>query len=283
MSRHFSKQQCLDLVLKSPEAVGAHNKAAWLSIFARYNIVEDPVGSTAHLSGVYDAGMAQRGFGPLSRFYDTFIAPMQITFHVERDVVCGLSVVRDLTIEIQMSDRVTVYVPMHLLYELTDQQGVLKIQRLAAHWELAPMLRRQMAFGWAGLVVGNTAGLRMLKNLGLSGTINFMRALKTIGPRGKDRVEAFIGCLFGDEQALLALFHEGERFQVFLPSGEELDLGQLRQGKPTITTAKMLAAGNFITVSCCLALAGNNYSGVAFFEFNMRSGLIARVQWYLGE
>src|ERR1035437_759723 len=136
MTNKFTREDCMNTVMRSPQAVAIHDKDAWLAIFARYNIVEDPVGSTPHVSGVYDCRSGVRGPGPLGRFFDTFIKPMDIVFHVDRDIVCGLGVARDLTIEIRMTPKVTVRVPMHLLYELVDEDGALKIQRLAAHWEL---------------------------------------------------------------------------------------------------------------------------------------------------
>ena len=134
---------CLRLVERSPAAVRAHDKQAWLALFAIHHVVEDPVGSTPHRTGVPGNRGRQRGAAPLSRFYDTFIAANDIRFHVDRNIVCGLHVVRDLTIEIAMSPQVTVHVPMHLLYELTEEGGELRISRLAAHWELWPMLRQQ--------------------------------------------------------------------------------------------------------------------------------------------
>ncbi len=121
----YGPEACLAAVMRSPEAVGIHDKDAWLSIFASYNIVEDPVGSTPHVSGVYDSRSRRRDNAALSRFYDTFIAANEISFHVERDIVCGLKVVRDLTIEIKMSAKVTVHVPMHLMYGLIHRVGYL--------------------------------------------------------------------------------------------------------------------------------------------------------------
>ena len=41
----FTEADCLALVERSPAAVAVHDKAAWLALFARYNLVEDPVGS----------------------------------------------------------------------------------------------------------------------------------------------------------------------------------------------------------------------------------------------
>ena len=45
MSReYYDRDACLALVERSPAAVAVHDKAAWLALFTRYNIVEDPVG-----------------------------------------------------------------------------------------------------------------------------------------------------------------------------------------------------------------------------------------------
>ena len=135
----FRAEDCAALVERSPAAVAAKDKSAWLSLFARYNLVEDPVGSDPQISGVYDRRTGYRSLARLSRFFDTFIAPNTIRFHVDRDVVCGLHVLRDLTIEITMSPTLVVRVPVHLLCELTIDDGALKIFRLAAHGELWPM------------------------------------------------------------------------------------------------------------------------------------------------
>lgn len=112
----------LALVEKSPEAVAVHDKNAWLALFAQYHVVEDPVGSTAHVGGIYDGKSGLRGTAKLARFFDTFIAPNKICFEVTKDIVCDTHVLRDLTIHIAMSDKVQVHVPMHLLYELCEEK-----------------------------------------------------------------------------------------------------------------------------------------------------------------
>ena len=82
----FSKDQMLAVVNASPAAVAAHDKSQWLGLFSRQGIVEDPVGSAAH---VRKAGL--QAVDPLDPFYETFIAPNDIRFEVERDLVCGRS------------------------------------------------------------------------------------------------------------------------------------------------------------------------------------------------
>jgi hypothetical protein len=271
MNHKYTRQQCLDLVLLSPEAVAIHDKAAWLSIFAQYNIVEDPVGSKPHLSGVYDGGEGQRGFGPLNRFYETFIAANQITFQVERDVVCGLEVIRDLTMSIQMSPKVLVHVPMHLKYELIDQNGELKVQRLAAFWELGPMLQQQVGLDWPVIKASMSSGLRMVKYLGIGGAFNFMRALRSIGAEGKEKVQDIMRWIdrgdYSDKDNQSWAFNA----QFILESGETLSLDSLMEKGGRISSEKMLSAGNFVSVSCQLEFEQKYYHGTAFIEFNMLS------------
>ena len=105
------------------DGVSVKDRQAWLSIFARYNIVEDPVGSAPHVSGILDCKTGIRGNGPLQRFYDNFFEPNKIVFHVENDVVSCGRVLRDLDIEITMSTGLNVSVPMHLIYELVEEKG----------------------------------------------------------------------------------------------------------------------------------------------------------------
>ena len=40
--KRFTEDDCIALVERSPAAVAVHDKDAWLGLFARYNLVEDP-------------------------------------------------------------------------------------------------------------------------------------------------------------------------------------------------------------------------------------------------
>ncbi len=281
MSDQFTREDRINTIMKSPQAVAVHDKQAWMSIFARYNIVEDPVGSAPHVSGVFDQRTGVRGFGPLSRFYDCFIAPMQIVFHVDRDIVCGNSVVRDLTIEIAMSPKITLRVPMHAHYELIEEDGALKVQHLAAHWELWPMLKQQMSFGLASLTAGIGLGQRMIGQLGFGGMLEFMSAVFNIGQTGKDRVADFVAAF--NQRAFDRI--KGQVSSDFAGAAWPADAalagieslaslpGQLKLGKT-------LASGNYITASFTLEGGPAAKQGVIFFEFNMREKKIQRIRVY---
>lgn len=282
MSANFTREDKLNTVMKSPQAVAVHDKQAWMSIFARYNIVEDPVGSPAHVSGVFDARTGVRGNGPLSRFYDCFIAPMQIVFHVDRDTVCGGSVVRDLTIEIRMSPQITLRVPMHAHYELIEEDGQLKVQHLAAHWELGPMLKQQMSFGLASLTAGIGLGQRMIGKLGFRGMLQFMSGVFNIGQTGKDRVADFVAAF--NQRAFDRI--QGQTSSDFAGAAWPADaplagIDRLAALQGQLKLGKTLAAGNYITASFTLENGGSQQQGVIFFEFNMHEKKIQRVRFYV--
>jgi hypothetical protein len=282
MAREIARKRCIDTVMKSPAAVSAHDKSAWLSIFADLSVVEDPVGSKPHLNGAFDARSGRRGNGPLARFYDTFIAPNQIVFQVERDIVNATHVVRDLSIEITMSPQVIVKVPMHLLYELRDEAGEVKIQRLAAHWELLPMLKQLMSIGMPALTVGNRLGLRMFMNLGLGGIAGFMSGLRTVGDSGKQIVTQFADVLNRkDLPAMIDLF-SGNNAGIDAPfAAVHYTPAELAQGAPfKLSLGKLLASGFTVTATIAAETAEGNKAGVGIFEFDAKNRRLHRVRLY---
>ncbi len=281
MTEQFSDADCLALAERSPAAVAVHDKSAWLSLFARHNLVEDPVGSAPHVSAAADPVTGQPGIDRLSPFYETFIAANTIRFHVDRDCVRGLSVMRDLTIEITMSPRVTVRVPVHLLYELVVEEGELKIRRLAAHWELWPMLKQQMSAGWPFLLVGCASAGRMLRHLGAGGILGFMRALSSVGERGKSKVSRFARCFgAGDRDGLMALFAGPDVEIAFSDEGPRLSIEELAATGEELRVSKVLAAGNVVTATVDCRSAGTRRRGVAVFELESDSLAIAALTFY---
>ena len=186
MSLLDDPQACLALIEKSPTAVTAQDQQAWLSLFAKGAKVEDPVGSRPN---IHDGDLQN---GALARFYKTFIEGNRIIFRVEQDIVQHGKVLRDLRMEIHMAEQVSVTVPMHLLYELSEEQGELKIQRLAAHWELSPMSKQLLSKGFAGFKVMVNNTFKMINHLGFSGILGFMQARKHVGKKGKAALEELI-------------------------------------------------------------------------------------------
>lgn len=276
------RQELIDTVMKSPAAVQAHDRKAWISIFAKQNVVEDPVGSRPHHNGVFDAKSGRRGNGALERFFDTFIAPNEISFHVDRDIVCDNHVVRDLTIEIKMSEQITAHVAMHLLYELTEENGELKVSRLAAHWELWPMIKQLLSKGFACAGVLNALGIRMMSIQGLGGAVGFMQGFKGIGVKGKDSVMAFADALSNHQLSdMMDLFSGNNRGISFPYGGMQYSPDEIvDQVRAKLSVKKLLAAGYIISCSIELELDGQSHHGVGLFEFNAKTKKLDRVDLY---
>lgn len=219
----------LALAHASPAAVATHDRAAWLALFARHHVVEDPVGGRPVLGGLYDGRSRRRGGEPLARFWDTFIAPNDIRFHVERDdIVDGLTVVRDVTIETRLGRGVVARAPMHLLYETTLDEGEPRIGRIAAHWEVAPMFAQVAGVDPARIRVGAAMAGRMLRRQGLGGTLAFGAAVRSVGERGKRSVRHLVeSARRGEPDALHTL-----------------------GGRTVTDLTKLIAAGDAVTASC---------------------------------
>nr|WP_296774385.1 nuclear transport factor 2 family protein [Rhodococcus sp. (in: high G+C Gram-positive bacteria)] len=230
-------QELLTAVQGSPDAVTAGDKERWVNLYCEDGVVNDPVGSAPHV-----------GKAAIARFYDTFIAPNTINFHVDNDVVSGMSVVRDLSLETIMSTGATLNVPMHLRYDLVEENGALKIQRLEAHWELATMIRQLLGAGSAGLVASAKLTPQLIGNQGVAGVVGFMRGLQSVGSKGKQAARA---ALEGDH-AVDMKFIDGE------PISEAHRPGSCR---------KFIAAGR--TVSATTQSPSGN--GVVFVRFAPRS------------
>ncbi|WP_433703393.1 nuclear transport factor 2 family protein [Prescottella equi] len=229
ITRTTTAQELLDLARQSPAAVAAHDKNAWLGLFADRHVVEDPVGGRPVLGGLYDRRSHVRGGDPLARFWDTFIAPNDIRFHVENeDIVSGLDVVRDVTIETRLGGGVVAKAPMHLVYETTLDEGAPRIRRIAAHWEVAPMFAQVAGVDRAKLAVAASMSVRMLRLQGVGGSLAFGLAVRSVGERGKRSVRRLVAdARRGDEAALERL------------GGHAVD-----------SLTKVIAAGDTVTATC---------------------------------
>ena len=132
--------ELLAVVERSPAATAVHDRTAWVGLFTDDGRVADPFGSRPHV-----------GRDQIGRFYDTFISPRQLIFHRDFDVVSGVTVVRDLTLEVIMAPDVTLSVPTHLRYDLRESDGEWAIERLCAHWELPVMVAQMLRHGGKSL------------------------------------------------------------------------------------------------------------------------------------
>ncbi len=218
----------LALVCASPAAVMAHDKPAWLALFARDHVLEDPVGGRPVVGGLYDRRSGGRGSGPLSRFWDTFIAPNDVTMEVRNEIIDGNVVARVAMIETRTPTGVVVHTAAHLVYELTREDGAMRIRRLAAHWEVGPVLRQLLGLAPERLRAMAQQTRRLIALQGIGGTMAFLRSVPSVGDAGKAALTE-----------LLAAAGRGD-------DGARRLLGGL---VPTAPTA-LIASGDTVTALC---------------------------------
>jgi hypothetical protein len=144
------------------------------------------------------------------------------------------------------------------------------------------MLKQQMSFGLASLSVGLALGQRMVSQLGLGGTLQFMSGVFGIGSSGKDCVSEFVSAFnqraFERLRGLLSRDFVG----VAWPAAthlEGIEALSARQGQ--LSLGKTLAAGNYVTASFSLDEGATRVQGVIFFEFNMHEKKIQRIRFYI--
>ncbi len=259
----FSDQDKLDCVKQSPAAVAEHDKQRWLKLFATDGWVNDPVGSKPHTTPA-----------AIERFYETFIAPNQIHFDVEHDVVCGNTVIRDLIIETTMSTGLKVDVPTHIRYELVEEQGQLKVHRLYAHWELSPMVLQTLKAGLPGLITYSKLSVHMIRCQGLGGVFGFMKGFGGVGKTGKRHAEQFLRAMsLGRSSLPDQVLAEDASFDMWSFSSMQLD--DFAEELKGLSWKKVMAAGRTVTAT---VMQGER-RGMALFMFN-NARQISRVRFY---
>ncbi len=253
----------LDAVDRSPLMAAEHDRAGWVGLFTADGQVEDPVGSRPHV-----------GPEQIGRFYDTFIAPRQIVFRHEADIVSQTSVIRDVVLEVGMGPAVTMRIPAVLRYDLRDVATQLRIERLRAYWELPAMV---VQFAGNGLAAGPQAlelSRALVRNQGLRGSLGFAAGFRGARFRGKRTVRAFLTAVAAGDQLRAwrslgpgALITRGERNPVkFSAFSDELT---------GTSWTKLIAAGSSVTVS----LRGPR-PGVLIAELGSGGGVITRLQYF---
>ncbi|MGV0813077.1 ketosteroid isomerase family protein [Mycolicibacterium boenickei] len=177
----FTQDELLATVELSPQAAGAHDRERWVGLFAAGGQVEDPVGSQPH-----------RGPAQIERFYNTFIAPRDITFHRDVDIVSDYTVIRDLELEVVMSPSVTMRIPAYLRYALAPDAAGLRIAELQAYWELPAMIRQFAGAGIGAVPVGLRLAAALLRNQGPTGALGFAKGLAGAGRAGRNLVAGLL-------------------------------------------------------------------------------------------
>ncbi|SBS70305.1 Nuclear transport factor 2 [uncultured Mycobacterium sp.] len=253
----------LDAVDRSPLMAAEHDRAGWVGLFTADGRVEDPVGSRPHV-----------GPQQIGRFYDTFIAPRQIVFRHEADIVSETTVIRDVVLEVGMGPVVTMRIPAVLRYDLRDVATQWRIERLRAYWELPAMVVQFTGNGLAAAPQALELSRALVRNQGLRGSLGFAAGFRGARFRGKRTVRAFLTAVAAGDQLRAwrslgsgALITRGERNPVkFSAFSDELT---------GTSWTRLIAAGSSVTVS----LRGPR-PGVLIAELGSGGGVINRLQYF---
>lgn len=256
MTAPVVREQLMAVVEGSPKAVGAHDRSTWVALFAEDGQINDPVGSRPH-----------NGQAAIESFYDTFIAPNSITFHVERDIVCGRTVWRDLSLATEMSTGVVLDVPMHLRYDVVGEPDSLRIGTLYAHWELATMLSQLATAGVAGVKAAAKLTPQLLSNQGIGGALGFSRGIFGVGDIGKKAASRFLDA---------AAVGRTPPVPVELPAGTQLSNADVNALLTGVTKSKMLVAGRTVTASVIVC----GEPAIALFGFEASGHRLNRVRFF---
>jgi hypothetical protein len=258
------RDDLLAAVERSPQAVIAHDRTAWVGVFTSDARVEDPVGASPHV-----------GHDQIYRFYDTFIGPRDITFHRDLDIVNGCAVVRDLELEVVMGSAVTMFIPAFLRYDLRDVNGDWKVAELRAYWELPAMMLQFLRTGTGAAKPALELSGGLLGNQGLQGTLGFMTGFRRAGARHKKLVQTFLDAVVrGDKHSAVRTL--SPTATITLGDGDRLDLAELGEQLSGASWPKVIGAGATVTVS----VTSDHGRGVLFADVAWRANEINQIRYF---
>lgn len=259
----LSRTDALEAVERSPEAIGVHDRVAWIGAFTPDGRIEDPVGSQPH-----------SGYTAIGHFYNTFIGPRDITMHRDVDIVTGSTVIRDLDLEIRTAG-VTMRIPAYLLYNVENDGTDVKIAELYAFWELPAQVGQLLRSGLRALPVGVQLTRGLLTNQGLIGALGFLSGFRGTGPRGKRKFREFLAdARAGDEVAVRRRLAKGARITV----GDDAPLStvDLMTHLAGARPHKLIAAG----YSLIVGIDRDGQRGVLIADVAAKSCAITRIRYF---
>jgi len=260
----LDRGQLVAAVERSPQAAAAHDRPGWVGLFTADGRIEDPVGSRPHV------GRAQIG-----RFYDTFIASRDITFHRDLDIVFGTVVLRDLELEAAMGPAVTMHIPAFLRYDLREANGQWRIAELRAYWELPVMMLEFLRTGSRAVSPGLQLSRGLVGNLGLRGTAGFMTGFRRAGARHKEFFGTFLGAVARADNAA-AQRALPPTATITLGDNDRLDVAELVERLNGAGWTKMISAGPTVAVSVNSA----HGRGIMFADVAWRGNAITRIRYF---
>ncbi|MFN8035521.1 MAG: nuclear transport factor 2 family protein [Acidimicrobiia bacterium] len=120
--------------LKSAEYTAAHDKDAWLALYADDAVICDPVG----VSPLDQTGLGHRGKEAISAFYDLTIAPNTLSWNIRESYPAGDSCANVATLTIDMMGT-QVVVDLVAVYR-ANEDG--KLASMHAYWSFDSVVRQ---------------------------------------------------------------------------------------------------------------------------------------------
>ncbi len=119
--------------MRSIEAVQSGDREAWLGMWHPEGCLEDPVG----VSPMDPSGEGHRGIEAITAFWDTFIGPASIRFHIRESFACGAECANVGTITTRSADGSVARCELVMVYRLADDG---RVASLRAFWEIDEMM-----------------------------------------------------------------------------------------------------------------------------------------------
>lgn len=226
--------------------------------------VEDPVGSRPHV-----------GPAEIGRFYDTFIGPRDIAFQRDLDVVCGHTVVRDLTLEVVMGSAATMDIPVLLRYDLRDVNGEWKIAVLRAYWELPTMVLQFLRNGASAVPATIRLSQGLIRNQRLRGTAGFAAGFRRVGSRHKKLVDSFVHAV-GAGDRITAQRALSADAAITFGDDRAASIADLVGQCPGARAPKLIAAGCTVAAS----ITSEQGRGIMFADVVQRRNEIRRICYF---
>jgi hypothetical protein len=200
-------------------------------------------------------------------------------------------VVRDLCIHVRSAAGAEIVVPAYLRYEVTKEDGVLKLRTLEAYWELSGQLRQMTANGLRGLRTSLAMTVRMVQNQGLGFLWGYMQALLGIGRAGHRVVAQLAAALSRrDEPALAALLAAAATLEHPVGGGDSSDRGQtaltaqsLLHSFPPDAAVRMerpISAGRYTVFRYTVDSASQPSHGIGFGRFARGGSQLAELRLF---
>ncbi len=254
----------------------AHDKNNFLNIFSKNASIEDPVGSKVFKRG------GKNGKDGIDVFYETNITHGNVHLESQLDVFCDMYVIRDIKANISPAPGADFIVHSYSFYRMAEEAGEIKIDGLAAYWEMEEMSNQISALGLKAANVSLKVFGRVLKNQGPSGMIDFMKAGFGIKEKGHKAVNAFVDAVNQkDNNGLISLFDSKDSTIAFPADKTQYRAEEFLEGRNAKIEISDPRSASWFT-ACRFEYSDDHLekNGIALFSFNPKSKRITALEFF---